>query len=245
MRPPRVDVLGIGVDPLARAGLMDRVAALVAAGGRATLAYLNVHVLDVALRTPELPPFLVGCDLVICDGNGIRHAARFLGGHLPERMTGADWIEDLAARSVREGWTLAWIGGAPGVSQRAGEVLAQRHPGLRVHAEHGFQDDVEGLIARVNAARPHIVLVGMGTPVQERWVAAHRARIDAPVVWVLGATADFVSGTTARGPAWLVRDHEWLARLITEPRRLWRRYVFGHARVGVALVRARWGRGRD
>ena len=239
MRPQRVDVLGIGVDPLARAGLMDRVAALVGAGGRATLAYLNVHVLDVALRTPELPPFLAGCDLVICDGNGIRHAARFLGGNLPERMTGADWIEDLAARSVREGWTLAWMGGAPGVSQRAGEVLAERHPGLRVHAEHGFQDDVEGLIARVNAARPHIVLVGMGTPVQERWVAAHRARIDAPVVWVLGATADFVSGTTARGPVWLVRDHEWLARLITEPRRLWRRYVFGHARVGVALVRAR------
>ncbi len=245
MRAPRVDVLGIGVDPVARAGLMDRVAALIAAEKSATVGYLNLHVLDVALRTPELPPFLAGCDLVICDGNGVRHAARFMGGHLPERMTGADWIEDLAGRAAREGWTLAWIGGAPGVSQRAGEVLAQRHPGLRVHAEHGFHDDVDALLTRVNAARPTIVLVGMGTPVQERWVAAHRARIEAPVVWVLGATADFVSGTTPRGPAWLVRDHEWLARLITEPRRLWRRYVFGHARVGVALVQARWARGRD
>jgi exopolysaccharide biosynthesis WecB/TagA/CpsF family protein len=68
----------------------------------------------------------------------------------------------------------------------------------------------------------------MGTPVQERWVERWRGAIDAPVVWVLGATHDFVSGRVARGPAWLHQDHEWLARLLVDPRRLWRRYLIGN-----------------
>lgn len=240
--PERLDLLGVPVDVLTRAALLDRVGALVDAGRPATVGYVNVHVLDQCARHPDLAAFLRGLDLCYCDGKGVVLAARVLGGHLPERMTGADWIWDLAARAEGR-WRLAWVGGEPGVTEAAARALRARHPGLSIEAHHGYHPKEgpgnEALIAALNAAGADIVLVGMGTPTQERWVAANRAALLAPVVWCLGATADFVSGRVSRGPRWLYQRQEWLARLLVDPRRLWRRYLLGNARVmGRALVEA-------
>lgn len=234
----RVDVLGVGVDPVDRAGLLDAVAALVRRGG-ATVAYANVHVLDVAHGDEGLRAFLAAADLVYCDGGGVVLGTRLLGRALPERMTGADWIWDLAARAETEGWRLFWMGGEPGVAAEAARRLQERHPGLVVATEHGFRADEAAVVDAMNAFAPHVVLVGMGTPLQERWVANNRARIDAPVVWVTGATADFVSGKVSRGPAWLHDRQEWLARLLVDPKRLWRRYLLGNSRF---LARVAWAR---
>ena len=191
------------------------------------MAYLNVHVVNTAARDPALTEFLQGADICYADGAGVVLGARMLGHHLPERMTGADWIWDLA-REAEGRWRIAWIGGEPGVSDEAAGILREQHPALELHAEHGFHEDSGAVCARVNAFAPDLVLVGMGTPVQERWVATWRGELEAPVVWCLGATADFVSGKVDRGPAWLHDNQEWLARLVTEPRRLWRRYLLGN-----------------
>lgn len=237
----RVEVLGVGVDPVDRAGLLDGVARLVAARGRATVAYVNVHVLDVAHRDEALRRFLHAADLVYCDGGGVVLGARLLGKSLPERMTGADWIWDLAARAEAAGWRIYWMGGEPGVAAEAARRLRERHPRLQIATEHGFHADAQPVVAAMNAFAPDIVLVGMGTPLQERWVTTNRAAIDAPVVWVTGATADFVSGHVSRGPRWLHDRQEWLARLLVDPKRLWRRYLVGNtvflARVFVTRAR--------
>jgi N-acetylglucosaminyldiphosphoundecaprenol N-acetyl-beta-D-mannosaminyltransferase len=224
----RVPVLGVGVDALDRDGLLDAVGALVAARGRATVAYANVHVLNVAHGDAGLRAFLAAADLCYCDGGGVRIGARILGERLPERMTGADWIWDLAARAEGR-WRIYWVGGEPGVAAEAARRLVARHPNLEIATEHGFVRDEAAVLAGIAAYAPDIVLVGMGTPLQERWVARNRAAIAAPVVWVTGATADFVSGRVARGPAWLHQRQEWLARLIVDPKRLWRRYLVGNA----------------
>ncbi len=240
----RVDVLGVGVDPVDKAGLFDAVAALIARG-HATVAYANVHVINTARGDAALRDFLVAADLVYCDGGGVRLGARLLGADLPPRMTGADWIWDLAARAEAEGWRVFWLGGEPGVAERAAARLRERHPRLAIEPEHGFHDDVEQVLARVRAFAPHILLVGMGTPVQERWVARHRASLgEVPVVWVLGATADFVSGKVSRGPQVLYDNAEWLARLVVEPRRLWRRYLLGNPAFLARVLRARLTGGR-
>jgi N-acetylglucosaminyldiphosphoundecaprenol N-acetyl-beta-D-mannosaminyltransferase len=243
----RVDVLGVGVDRLDRDGLFDAVAALIAARGRATVAYVNVHVLNVAAHDPELRAFLAAADVCYCDGDGVRLGARILGEALPERMTGADWIWDLAARAEGR-WRIFWVGGEPGVTAEAARRLQERFPRLEIATEHGFHADDSVVLERIAAFAPDLVLVGMGTPLQERWVARNRAAIAAPVVWVLGATADFVSGKVSRGPAWLHDRQEWLARLFVDPRRLWRRYLVGNAvflaRVARQRVTSRSGRPR-
>lgn len=221
-------LLGVRVDAVNRVGLLDRVAGMIHARGRSTVAYVNVHVLNVAAADPALGAFLADADLVYCDGGGVVLGARLLGQALPERMTGADWIWDLAARAEAAGWHIYWMGGEPGVAAEAARRLQERHPRLVIATAHGYSKDDDAVVAAMNAFAPDLVLVGMGTPLQERWVAAHRAAIDAPVVWVTGATADFVSGKVSRGPAWLHDRQEWLARLLVDPTRLWRRYLVGN-----------------
>ncbi len=235
-------MLGVAVDGLSFAGVLAQVARAIDEGRPWTLTYANVHVLNSAASDPELRAFLNGADLVFCDGNGVRLGARLLGQDLPHRMTGADWIWELAAAAEGR-WRLYWIGGEPGVTERAAEALRARHPRLAIASDHGFHPrsgpEDEASLARIHAFRPHILLVGMGTPEQERWVAARRARLDVPVVWCLGATADFVSGKVRRGPRWLTDRAEWLDRLWTEPDRLWRRYLVGNAAFVLRVLRER------
>ena len=223
---------------LDRRGLLEAVAASIDARAPVTVGYLNVHVVNTAMRNEALSDFLGGLDLCYADGAGVVLGAKLLGHELPERMTGADWIWDLAEAAAGR-WRIAWVGGEPGVSAAAAAALRERHPALEIHPEHGFETDNASLIARVNAFSPDIVLVGMGTPVQEAWTATWRAELEAPVVWCLGATADFVSGRTSRGPAWLHDNQEWLARLLTEPGRLWRRYLLGNPLFLARVLRER------
>ena len=241
---PPVQIQTAFVEPLTATTLLDRVAGLIAAGAPATVSYVNVQVLNVAAGDPALADFLGALDLCYADGNGVVLAARLLGGHLPGRMTGADWMDDLAARASHEGWRVAWIGGAPGVTDRAAQAMRERHPLVQfVCTEHGFHPTEgaphDALLARLAEARADIVLVGMGTPLQERWVAANRVKIAVPVVWCVGAMADFVSGEVSRGPAFLVEKHEWLARLLVDPRRLWRRFLLGNPRFLARVLRSR------
>jgi N-acetylglucosaminyldiphosphoundecaprenol N-acetyl-beta-D-mannosaminyltransferase len=93
----RVEILGVGVDPLSASDLMPTIERMIANGAQNTIAYANVHVLNQAQNDRRLQDFLNAADLVYCDGNGVRLGARVLGQTLPSRMTGADWIWDLAA----------------------------------------------------------------------------------------------------------------------------------------------------
>lgn len=226
-------MLDVGVDPIGLDELLSRVGHAVEARERLTVVYANVHVLNCATADVVLRRFLGRADIVYCDGNGVRLGAHLLGRELPHRMTGADWIWRLAAEAEGR-WRIWWIGGEPGVAERAAGRLRERHPRLEIGADHGFHarsgPEDEASLARIAAFAPDIVLVGMGTPEQERWVEARRAAIDAPVVWCVGATADFVSGRVRRGPRWLTDRVEWLDRLYSEPDRLWRRFLVGNTR---------------
>ena len=239
------NIQGIDIDNLTVTQLLDGVAAHIQANSRATVGYVNVHVLNKAAHHPQLTSFLQSLDICYCDGQGVVVASRILGDPLAQRMTGADWIEDLAARSAAKGWKLAWVGGTPGVAAEASRRLIARHQGLQIpFTAHGYTppgEETSELIRALNSVNPDIVLVGMGTPIQELWVMRHRSQIDARVVWCLGATADVTSGKVSRGPAWLHQRHEWLARLLVDPRRLWRRYLIGNPRFLLRVLLQRRG----
>jgi N-acetylglucosaminyldiphosphoundecaprenol N-acetyl-beta-D-mannosaminyltransferase len=240
----RVDILGIGVDDVEPGGLVAAVDSLMNKGG-GNVAYANVHVVNQALSEPALGEFLRDADLVYCDGNGVRLGARILGQALPARMTGADLIWDLAAAAEGR-WRIFWLGGEPGVSAAAVNRLLERHPGLVMDSDHGFHEksgpDDHACIERINAFEPDILLVGMGTPEQEQWIAERRSRLNARVVWCLGATADVVSGAERRGPSWLTGRAEWIARLVHNPQRMWRRYLVGNPAFLMRVVAARLSR---
>ncbi len=248
MEPPlgaRVQLLGLPVHVHDLTSLLDAVDAMIASGGRYTVCYANVHTVNQAVELRDVAEFMRQADLVYCDGQGVRLGAAMLGHRLPPRMTGADWIWVLARHVAAQDLGLYWVGSKQGVVEAAAAKLASAAPGLRVVGTHHGYFDKEGpqsdaVVDHINAAGPDIVLVGFGTPLQERWIAANRDAIDAPVVWALGATADFISGAVSRGPA-VLYDHglEWLARLLVDPHRLWQRYLVGNTQFVVRVLRER------
>src|SRR3954454_20328195 len=176
-RPPSEShIFDIPVD-LARPGeLLERITGWVARGDRARrVMYVNAHVLNQSLEQPALREALHAADLVYCDGYGVRLAAKALDVQIPHRMTGADWIWDLAALCEPIGLSIYLLGSEPGHAAEAAARLRRRHPRLRIAGtHHGYFELGSEHAARVleygNARRPDILLVGRGTPKQELWV---------------------------------------------------------------------------
>ena len=196
--------------------------------------YVNAHVVNQSRSSPALADALRAADLVYCDGYGVRLAARVLGRSIPHRMTGADWIWDLARLCEAAGHPLYLLGSEPPLAREAAGRLRRLYPDLDVRGtHHGFFDlespHNERVIEDIAAHQPRIVLVGMGTPKQELWVDRYAERLEGAVVWTVGALFDYVSGHTPRAPRWLADNGlEWIFRLAIEPQRMWRRYLLGN-----------------
>jgi len=245
-----VNILGVAVDYLPLTDFLEQIHVWAHSKGRFSVMYANVHVLNVARSDPELRRILNRADFVYCDGSGVKLGIRWLGGHLPERMTGADWIQDLCESSAKKGTRLYFLGSNEGVAARAAEIMAGRCLGLQVvGSHHGYLQDPrinEQALTAINEASPQILLVGMGTPIQEKWVEAHRDQLDVPVVWVVGALFDFVAGVHPRAPRWMRdRNLEWLFRFYEEPRRMWKRYLVGNPMFLLRVLAQRCGILRD
>jgi N-acetylglucosaminyldiphosphoundecaprenol N-acetyl-beta-D-mannosaminyltransferase len=215
--------------------LLQRIVGWVGSGGPTRrVMYVNAHVLNQSREDPGLRTALEEADLVYCDGYGVRLAAKALSTEIPHRMTGADWIWDLAALCEKQDSSVYLLGCDPGVAAQAGQRLRRAHPRLRVvGTHHGYfqigSGHDERVIEDINARKPDILLVGMGTPKQEIWAQRTVERLNCDVLWSVGALFDFVSGRVPRAPASLSDNGlEWIFRLAIEPKRMWRRYLVGN-----------------
>ena len=247
----KIDVLGVGVDPLTVEELHEEISRFVENGEHALVLHANVHGLNLAYRNGRLRDLFNRAPIVFCDGSGVMLGARILGRRIPERITYADWTWKLAAFAEERGFSLFFLGARPGVAEKAARRLEYRFPKLRIAgAEHGYFErtlgspENEAIIKKINAARPDVLLVGFGMPVQEFWLAENWEKVDANVALTGGAVFDYVSGELRRGPRFLTdRGLESVARLMVEPRRLWRRYVIGNPLFLLRVLKQRLGRG--
>jgi N-acetylglucosaminyldiphosphoundecaprenol N-acetyl-beta-D-mannosaminyltransferase len=235
-RAGRIDVLGVGVDLITVDELHAEIARLIRGGRLGLVLNVNAHCLNLCYEDRALRDSLNGADVVFCDGAGVMLAARLLGGRIPARITYAAWIWRLAGFAAAGGFSFYFLGARPGVAQEAARRLRERYPRLRiVGVHHGYFDhsagsaENEAVLEEINATAPDILLVGLGMPLQERWLTQNRHRLDASVALTGGAVFDYASRRVPRGPRILTEGgFEWLVRLLQEPRRLWRRYVLGN-----------------
>jgi N-acetylglucosaminyldiphosphoundecaprenol N-acetyl-beta-D-mannosaminyltransferase len=229
----KVNVLGVGIDPLPLEQALARILQTVEQDQRALIAHANITGLNLAYEQNWLQAFYNRCDLVYCDGMGVMLAARWLGHPIPERYTLADWAWLLAERAAGQGASLYLLGNPPGVAGWAAEELHRRIPSLAVAgAQHGFFDKTPGcnenkaVIEQINAVHPSILLVGFGMPIQERWLMENWSSLNVNVAITCGALFEYLSGDLPRGPRWMTQTYlEWLARLLITPRRYARRYL--------------------
>jgi N-acetylglucosaminyldiphosphoundecaprenol N-acetyl-beta-D-mannosaminyltransferase len=234
----------VGVDPLTVGELHAEIEHLVRGGERGLVLNVNAHCLNLCYENPKLRDFMNGARVVFCDGAGVMLAARILGRRIPERITYADWIWQLADLAAARGFSLYLLGARPGVAREAARRLQERYPDLEIaDARHGYFDHgarSAAVVEEINAASPDILLVGLGMPLQERWLMENWQRLDVRVALTGGAVFDYASGRLRRGPR-LLRENgfEWLARLLGEPRRLWRRYLLGNPLFLLRVLRQR------
>lgn len=201
-------------------------------GPPACLATANVDFLMQATRDPELQRILLESELVIADGMPIVWASKRLGPPLRQRVTGSDLTPLLAAACAREGFRVFLLGAGPQVAERAAEVLVKRNPGLIIAGTYSpplrsiLDMDHADILARLRSAKPHLLLVAFGAPKQEKFIAMHLRTWGIPLAIGVGGTLDFLAGTQSRAPVWVQRiGFEWLWRMSSDPKRLYRRYA--------------------
>jgi N-acetylglucosaminyldiphosphoundecaprenol N-acetyl-beta-D-mannosaminyltransferase len=223
----RIDVLGVGFDPVDVVGAVDAVVALADQPGAHLVVTANVEMVMGARQAPELADILRRAALVVADGVGVVWGARRLGHPLPGRVPGIDLAERLCAEAARRGWSVGLLGGAPGVALEAADNVRRRYPGIQIAAAlHGYFGDAEADVIRtIRAASPTLLLAGLGSPRQERWLDRHVASLGVRIAVGVGGTLDVWAGRVRRAPrAVQAMGLEWCYRLVRQPRR-WRRQL--------------------
>jgi N-acetylglucosaminyldiphosphoundecaprenol N-acetyl-beta-D-mannosaminyltransferase len=243
-------ILGVPIDDLNMDQALDRVEEFIRIGRESgkvhQIATVNADFVVKAMKDPELRYLLQESDMATADGMPLVWGSRLLGVNLEDRVAGADMVPALAERSAQKGYSMYFLGAAPGVAARAAEILQERYPGLEVAGVQSppyssVIDMDPGVIEAIKAAKPDILLVAFGNPKQEKWIGMYGRELGVPVMIGIGGTLDFIAGNTKRAPEWMQRTGlEWSYRLIQEPRRLWKRYAVDLTNYGAFFVRQWW-----
>lgn len=229
---PRTNILGIGVSAVNMEMALEAIAEWISRREPHYVCVSGVHGLMESQRDAELRRIHNAAGLVVPDGMPLVWLSRFRGFRHVDRVYGPDLLLAVCKYSVKQSYRHFFYGGASGVAELLTSRLQSRFPGLHIVGTDSppFRPltpvEDRAAVERINAAQPDIVWVGISTPKQERWMAAHVGRLTAPVLIGVGAAFDFHAGLKKQAPHWMQRSGlEWLFRLLSEPRRLGPRYL--------------------
>jgi N-acetylglucosaminyldiphosphoundecaprenol N-acetyl-beta-D-mannosaminyltransferase len=243
-----VNVLGVRVSAIDLPGAVRTIAGWITARASSYVCVSGVHGVMESQDDSTLLAIHNRAGLVAPDGMPLVWLGRLDGYRHMQRVYGPDLLLACCAESERRGWRHFFYGGGDGVADLLSQRMRQRFPALQVVGTYTppFRPLTEleeaDVVHRIREARADIVWVGLSTPKQERWMAAHVGRVDAPVLIGVGAAFDFHAGLKRQAPLWMQRSGmEWLFRLASEPTRLWRRYLTNNPRFvwRIALQQAR------
>ncbi len=230
-RAPIARILGV---PVSMIDMSCAVATIVAWANNRSANYVCVRDVHGIMQTQDNPELLAiheNAGLVTPDGMPIVWIGRHLGQSV-SRVCGSDLVDALCNASVAPGLRHFFYGGKPGVADAMAAALQAKFPGLKIAGTLSppfgalSKDEDDAVVRDIAGAMPHIVWVGLSTPKQEYWMRDHVGRIPGATLIGVGAAFDFHAGEIARAPVWMQRGgFEWLHRLLSEPRRLWRRYL--------------------
>ena len=233
--PPKTRVLDVGISRTSYEDTCRWIAVWADSGTPAYICVCNVHSVMEAHNDPEVAQALNGASISTPDGVPLVWALRAQGTRDQQRVYGPDLVLAFAEFAAKRQHLASYFYGAgPGVANELASTLTARYPGFEVVGSESppFRDltpaEDEEAVRRINESGAKVLWVGLGAPKQELWMAAHADRIR-PVMVGVGAAFDFLTGRTAQAPRWMMdAGLEWAFRFATEPRRLWRRYVYNN-----------------
>lgn len=215
---------------------------------RLTIANYNVHSFNLSMHLHWFHDFLQNADITHCDGRGVLEALKFMGYKLsPEyRASYTDLMPSLLEHCNAKGYSLFLLGGKPETLATAVANIRAQYPNIRVDGHHGYFSFAnphanQEIITQINRSRANVLLVGMGMPIQERWIQLYQQRLQVNAILPGGAVIDRLAGVVPDCPSLLANSGlEWLFRLVREPRRLSTRYLLGIPAFGLQVLLAKY-----
>jgi len=234
----------VAIDNLSFAEAVSGLQDSILQGRRGYVVTPNAAHICMLRRDAELKGIYEKASFVLTDGMSIVFASRLLGRPIKERCCGADLFTSICAMLAALNKRIFLLGGQDGSEKIAARKLRHEYPGLVVNSYcpgFGFEHDPQEtarIIDRINRAGADILFVFVGTPKSEKWIYRNFSRLHIKMAFSLGQTLNFYSGMKKRAPRWMQRaGFEWLFRLGQEPKRLWKRYLFGNTWFVILVVR--------
>lgn len=229
---PRKNILGVGVSAINMEQTLECIHGWITRREPHYVCVTPAHSIMACYHDPDLRPIFNHSGLTTPDGMSLVWLLRLKGHRHVRRVYGPDLMHALFERSLEEGYRHFFYGGAPGVADTLRGKMEEQYPGLQIVGTYcppfrplTPEEDLQA-IQIIKASKPDILWVGVSSPKQEIWMAEHVGRLDVPALIGVGAAFDFLSGNKKQAPLWMQRSGlEWLFRLLSEPRRLWRRYA--------------------
>ena len=200
---------------------------------KTNFSFLNAHSINLAQKNLDFKNALLESDYVLPDGIGVKIACMLAGFKVEENLNGTDFLPHLLTFLQKKKLSIYFLGSKPGVVERMCRKLAHTHPDLKIAGcHHGYQKNIRAelsIIKNINKTKPDVLLVGMGSPLQELFVSRHKDILQTKIIMSVGGLFNFYSGDIPRAPlAFRKIGLEWAFRLYQEPWRLWRRYLIGN-----------------
>ena len=240
---PLIEIGGLELDNLSGAEALDLLEQGFHRRDCLQVCFVNAHCVNVAAHDDDYRRVVGDCWLRLPDGSGVRWGAWLLGQRVRENLNGTDLFPRLCARLDARGGSLALLGASPGRAEAVSRWVANHFPNVEVrYFNHGYLDPPEQqeAIHKIAHADCDVLLVALGVPTQEKWVASYAPALRVGVCLSVGGLFDFYSGSNPRAPRWIrTLGFEWAFRLWLEPRRLWRRYLLGNLAFLVRVARQR------
>jgi len=239
-------ILGVRVEAVTAGDLVRRVLAWAGAGESRSVCFATVYNLMLAHDVPDFRQAIGTADLVMPDGMPLVWSLHWLGVKEAVQVCGPELTPLLLEAAARSGAPVGFYGGRPRVLEALVERVRRQFPPLQVTYAWSppfrplTPEEEQKALAEIRASGVRILFVGLGTPKQDLWMAAHRGSVPAVMLGV-GQTFDLLAGAQRRAPRWM-RTHglEWLFRLLHEPRRLWKRYLWHNPRFVLLFARQLW-----
>lgn len=240
-----VDYMGIRLHKLTQGELISKLIESVAQNQKFTFSYYGFHTANITASSSIAAELFSSLDVLMPDGIAILYTTWLFGVSMTSENRGnGDIIAPyLFSEAILHDWKIYLLGGAPGVAAEAAEKLQVHFTNLQiVGTHHGHLNSEEikrDVIKDINQSEATIVIVGMGQPIQEKWIVSNKDQVKAPVLFSVGGFFDHLCRRVDCYPPWVYKwKLNWAYRLFTEPRRLWKRYTFGVLYFGLRLFGA-------
>lgn len=243
----RMKFMNTEIDNLAMQEALQAIDELIKKNINAYVVTPNVdHIVQLETNT-ELQKVYTNASLILTDGKPLLWIAKWYGTPIKEKISGSDLFPLLCKMAAEKGYTMFFLGAAEGVAAKAAKNLMKRYKGLQVVGTYsppfGFEknsEEMNKIKEMIKKVHPHILIVGLGCPKQEKFMYYHCKELGVPISFGLGASFDFEAGNIKRAPKWMA-DHglEWLFRITQDPKRMAKRYLVDDLKIFRLAIRYR------